>query len=106
MSRQLSQAEIEQAHAAYADCIDTSLGRLSASEWQQLSAHWSRFSAYSFVKKLGRKWTYDGFGLNGPLFTRKRDAALHVSNLLLLESKHRKMLELRAEYPELATIGG
>lgn len=79
------------------DAHETSLGRLSEHDWRVLSAHHSMFSAYSLCRKLGRKWTVEGFGLTGPLFKTKTAAAEYVTDLVLAEGRHRRRLQWDAE---------
>lgn len=67
----------------------TSLSNLSDHDWQVLRSHWSMFSGFSFCRKLGRKWTVDGFSIKGPLFTTKGSAERYVSNLICLEARCR-----------------
>jgi hypothetical protein len=68
---------------------ETSLSKLSDHDWQVLRSHWSMYSGFSFCRKLGRKWTVDGFGIVGPLFTTKGAAERYVSNLICAESRWR-----------------
>lgn len=83
---------------------ETSLSKLSEHDWRVLSAHWSQFSGFSFCRKTGRKWTVEGFGISGPLFTTKTAAEEYVSNLILAESKWRAHERWEAEHqPALAT---
>lgn len=69
---------------------ETSLSKLSDHDWNVLRSHWSMFSGFSFCRKVGRKWTVEGFGISHPqLFIRKGDAEQYVSNLILAESRWR-----------------
>lgn len=73
----------------------TSLSKLSDHDWQVLRSHWAMYTGFSFVQKLGRKWTVQGFGMNGPLFRTKTAAERYVSNLVCAESRCR--MERRQE---------
>ena len=82
------------------DAHETSLGRLSAHDWNVLRSHYFRFGEASFCRKLGRKWTVDGFGISGPLFERKRDAGAYVANLIGAEGRSRARQQWDAEHAE------
>lgn len=79
------------------DAHETSLGRLSEAEWNALRGHWSMFSGLSFCRKLGRKWTVEGFGINGPLFKTKAEAERYVSNLICAEARSRRRQQWERE---------
>ncbi len=68
----------------------TSLSGKSEHDWNVMRSHWSMYSGSSFVRKLGRRWTVEGFGLTYPgLFETKTKAIEYVDNLLLAEGRWR-----------------
>ena len=68
--------------------IQTSLGRLSDTEWTMLSNRWARGVDW-YVQKIGSQWApADVFG-KFPLFKTKRAAEEAASKLFLAESLHR-----------------
>lgn len=71
------------------DAHSTSLSSRSEHDWNVLRSHWSQFSGFSFCRKLGRKWTVEGFGISGPLFATRKAAEAYVSNLIMAESRWR-----------------
>lgn len=79
------------------DAHETSLSDKSERDWNILRSHWSMYSGFSFCRKLGRKWTVEGFGISGPLFTTKKAAEEYVTNLILAESRHRCFLRYENE---------
>lgn len=81
------------------DAYETSLSKLSETEWRAMSSHWSMFSGFSFCRKIGRKWTVEGFGFKtSPLFDTKRAAEEYATNLLLAEGRWRRHQEWEAEH--------
>lgn len=79
------------------DAHETSLSSKDDHDWNVLRSHWMRFGGFSFCRKLGRKWTVEGFGISGPLFDRKGDAERYVSNLICAESRWRGHQRWEAE---------
>ncbi len=79
------------------DAHETSLSILSHHDWTVLKSHWSMFSGMSFCRKIGRKWTVEGFGIKGPLFTTKTKAEEYVSNLVRAESRYRRKMEWESQ---------
>ena len=75
---------------------ETSLSNKNEHDWNVLRSHWSMFGGFSFCRKVGRKWTVEGFGIIGPLFNTKKAAEEYVSNLILAESHWRKHQEWEA----------
>lgn len=74
--------------------LTSSLGTLSDSEWNQLSARWGRGIDW-IVHKVGRKWEIGGrLGQGFPLFTTKTAAYEMATNLILRESHHRAWLKM------------
>src|SRR4051812_26227050 len=79
--------------AAGNEPMSTSLGVLSESDWNALSAGWTMYGASHYVSKLGRHWVVServgrGFGV----FKTKRAAMDAVDELLGREWKHRTYL--------------
>jgi hypothetical protein len=80
------------------DAYETSLSRLSDSQWAQLSNFWSRGSDWT-VSKVGRKWLLsERFG-NFPLFKTKKEACEAASRLILAESRWRGKKRWDSEAP-------
>lgn len=77
---------------------ETSLSLLSEHDWNVLRSHWSRFSGFSFCRKIGRQWTVEGFGIRGPLFKTKTAAEQYVSNLICAESRRRSHQQWETEH--------
>jgi len=74
---------------------ETSLGRLSESEWNAL-VHRHAFGA-QFVERIGRGWTVSkALSAGFPLFKTKREAQEKVDNLIGAEAAHRHMLRHEA----------
>lgn len=80
------------------DAYETSLNRLDDHDWNVLRSHWAQFGSFSFCRKLGRKWTVEGFGITGPLFGNKRDAADYVDKLICAASRWRAHQQWEAEH--------
>jgi len=79
----------------FQDATETSLSKLPAKDWIALRSHWLMFNEYAFCRKLGSKWSVEGFGLTGPLFPTKFAAGEYASNLLRAEDRHRAKLAWR-----------
>ncbi len=69
---------------------ETSLSKLSDSEWHQISNRWARGIDWN-VQKFGRKWAIMGEHFQAfPFFRTKRAAGDALDKLILAESHYRQ----------------
>ena len=69
---------------------ETSLSKLSSHDWMICQNRWTRGIDW-VVEKVGKKWTpLECFGKGWPLYKTKTEAYDRVTDLILMEARHRE----------------